>query len=112
MKMSHLASNGTPISSNSRKRSCEDLAYAPRSTLTDFRALNIIRRPRSSASMEILASKIQRELDHPEAAQCAVYEDELQRIWALNVKDRKSRIEQFAKEHGFRLAYYREELAS
>ena len=62
--------------------------------------------------MKTLAGKIQRELDHPEAVQCAVYEDELQRIWPLNVKDRKSRIEQFAKEHGFRLAYYREQLCA
>ena len=64
--------------------------------------------------MKILAEQIRHDLQLQTSkfAQCTIYEDELQRIWALNVKDRKSRIEQFAKEHGFRLAYYREELAS
>ena len=57
--------------------------------------------------MKTLASKIQRELDHPEVAQCAVYEDELQRIWPLNEENRKAKIAAFAKEYGFKLAYYK-----
>jgi hypothetical protein len=43
---------------------------------------------------------------------CAVYEHDLQRVWPLNEENRKAKIEQFAKEHGFRLAYYRKGLCA
>ena len=57
--------------------------------------------------MKTLASKIQRELETHDAEHYAAYENELKRIWPLNTENRKSKIEQFAKEHGFRLAFYR-----
>jgi hypothetical protein len=62
--------------------------------------------------MRTLASKIQRELEVREAERYAAYENELQRIWPLNEENRKSKIEQFAKEYGFRLAYYKQGLCS
>jgi hypothetical protein len=62
--------------------------------------------------MKALASKIRRELDSREADHYAAYEDELQRIWPLNEENRKSKIEQFAKKHGFRLAYYKQGLCA
>jgi hypothetical protein len=34
------------------------------------------------------------------------YEDELQRIWPLDEKNRKAKIAAFAKEHGFHLTIY------
>ena len=42
----------------------------------------------------------------------AAYEDELQRIWPLNMENRRSKIEQFAQEHGFRLAFYKSGLCA
>jgi hypothetical protein len=59
--------------------------------------------------MKILAALIQRELqlEADKYGHCAVYEDELQRIWPITEKNRKVKIEQFAKEHGFRLVYYK-----
>ena len=62
--------------------------------------------------MRTLASKIKREFEAHEAEHYAAYEDELQRIWSLDEGNRKSKIEQFAKEYGFRLAYYKQGLCS
>ena len=62
--------------------------------------------------MKNLASRIQRELEARGAEHYAAYEDELQRIWPLNEKNRKAKIEQFAKEHGFRLAFYKQGLCA
>jgi hypothetical protein len=62
--------------------------------------------------MKTLASKIQRELETREAEWYAAYEDELQRIWPVNEENRKSKIEQFAKQHGFRLAFYKQGLCA
>ena len=62
--------------------------------------------------MKNLASNIQRELEAREAEHYAAYEDELQRIWPLNEKNRKAKIEQFAREHGFRLAFYKQGLCA
>lgn len=45
-------------------------------------------------------------------AHCAVYEDELVRIWPLNEKDRKAKIEQFAKAYGFKLSFYKQGLCA
>jgi hypothetical protein len=44
---------------------------------------------------------------HWKMGRCAIYENELQRIWPLNEENRKQKIEQFAKEYGFRLSYYK-----
>jgi hypothetical protein len=62
--------------------------------------------------MRRLASKIKHELEVHEAEHYAAYENELQRIWPLDEENRKSRIEQFAKEYGFRLAYYKQGLCA
>src|SRR5678809_277238 len=55
--------------------------------------------------MKILAGLIRREvqLQANEYGHCALYEDELQRVWPLNEENRKAKIEQFANENGFRL---------
>jgi hypothetical protein len=59
--------------------------------------------------MKILAARIKRQLllDTGKWGHCAIYENELQRIWPLNEENRKAKIEQFAKEYGFRLVVYR-----
>lgn len=60
--------------------------------------------------MKILAGQIKPQL-HLEANKfglCAVSQEELRRAWPSDEKNRKTRIEQFAKEHGFLLVYYRD----
>jgi hypothetical protein len=59
-------------------------------------------------AMKILAGRIRRQLrlDANKWGHCAVYENELQRVWPLDENNRKAKIEQFAKKKGFRLAYY------
>ena len=59
--------------------------------------------------MKILAGLIRRELQLQanEYGHCALYEDELQRVWPLDEENRKAKIEQFANENGFRLIYYK-----
>jgi hypothetical protein len=59
--------------------------------------------------MKTLAQQIKRELKaqtHVENPHWAVYERELQRLWPLNEKNRKHKIEQFAQEYGFKLSFY------
>jgi hypothetical protein len=41
------------------------------------------------------------------ARHCALYEDELQRVWPLDEENRRAKIEQFGNENGFRLVYYK-----
>jgi hypothetical protein len=64
--------------------------------------------------MKILARLIRRRMraDAGKWGHCAIYEDELQRLWPINEDNRKRKIEQFAKEHGFRLAYYKRGLCA
>jgi len=59
--------------------------------------------------MKILAGLKRRELQLQanEYGHCALYEDELQRVWPLDVENRKAKIEQFGNENGFRLVYYK-----
>ena len=59
--------------------------------------------------MKILAGLIRRELQLQanEYGHCALYEDELQRVWPLDEKNRRAKIEQFGNENGFRLVYYK-----
>jgi hypothetical protein len=59
--------------------------------------------------MKILAARIKRQmlLDTGKWGHCAIYENELQRIWPLNEENRKQKIEQFAKEYGFHLSDYK-----
>jgi hypothetical protein len=59
--------------------------------------------------MRKLASHIKRELKI--AKQCGVYEPELSRVWPSK-KDRKPKIEAFAKKRGWRLRFYSEGLCA
>ena len=61
--------------------------------------------------MKRLASQIECEIGRGET-QCAIYENELQRLWPLDAKDREARIGQFAKEYGFRLRFYKKGLCA
>jgi hypothetical protein len=60
-------------------------------------------------NMEILATLIRRRLriDTSTQGYCAVYEDQLQRIWPLNEENRKAKIAKFAEEYGFHLIFYK-----
>ena len=62
--------------------------------------------------MRTLAGKIQSQLEIGGVGHYAAYEDELQRIWPLNEKNRQAKIAQFANEYGFRLAFYKEGLCA
>jgi len=59
--------------------------------------------------MKILANRIKRQLEGQVGRweHCAIYENELQRLWPLDEKNRKAKIAAFAKEYGFRLSVYR-----
>jgi len=59
--------------------------------------------------MKILAQLIRHQLrlEPNELGHCAIYENELQRIWPLHEANRKEKIQRFAKDRGFRLAYYK-----
>jgi len=59
------------------------------------------------SGMKTLAREIERELASGVWPHCMIYEHKLKRIWPLDEKDRKAKIEKFAKEHGFRLRFYR-----
>jgi hypothetical protein len=45
-------------------------------------------------------------------AKCAIYEDQLVRLWPLDEQDRKAKIAQFAKEYGFKLSFYKQGLCA
>ena len=64
--------------------------------------------------LKILARQIARELEvqTEEIGHCAIYEDQLQRIWPLDEENRKAKIAQFAKEYGFKLSYYKQGLCA
>ncbi len=57
--------------------------------------------------VEWLASQIERELQAGGWNDCAVYEHDLIRVWPLDEPEREAKISKFAKEHGFRLRFYR-----
>jgi len=64
--------------------------------------------------MKILARLIRRELklEAGKLGHCAIYEDQLQRLWPIDEVNRKQKIAQFADEHGFKLSYYRRGLCA
>jgi hypothetical protein len=64
--------------------------------------------------MKILAGLVRRELqlETNDLGHCAIYEKELQRIWPITEENRKAKIANFAKQHGFRLAYYKQGLCA
>jgi hypothetical protein len=65
-------------------------------------------------SLKILASQIKRELDRQtnNLGHCAIYEEELQRIWPLDEKDRERKIAEFSREYGFHLHFYKQGLCA
>jgi hypothetical protein len=62
--------------------------------------------------MEALADEIERQLALGGLNHCAVYEEELKRLWPLDEEKREVKITLFAEEHGFRLAFYRKGLCA
>jgi len=65
-------------------------------------------------SLKILASEIKRELDTQtkNLGHCAIYEEELQRVWPLDEENRERKIAQFARDYGFHLSLYRHGLCA
>jgi hypothetical protein len=64
--------------------------------------------------MKLLSKRILRELETETntIGHCAIYENELQRLWPLDEENRRAKIEQFAKEHGFKLSFYKRGLCA
>jgi hypothetical protein len=64
--------------------------------------------------MKTLAEQIRLELElkTQTMGHCVIYEDELQRIWPIDEKDRETKIEQFAEKYGFHLSFYRQGLCA
>ncbi len=60
--------------------------------------------------MRKLIQQIKRELKT--AKHCAIYQEELNRVWPYDGKERKTQIAQFAEDHGFRLRFYRDGLCA
>ncbi|HEX4696981.1 MAG TPA: hypothetical protein VH254_04865 [Candidatus Udaeobacter sp.] len=56
--------------------------------------------------MQRLVRHIKQELRT--AKHCAVYNEELYRVWPQNGKQRETEIARFASDHGWRLRYYRD----
>lgn len=56
--------------------------------------------------MRKLAHVIEQELR--KANHCAIYEDQLNRVWPRDGKRREAQIARFAHKHGWRLRYYHE----
>jgi hypothetical protein len=50
----------------------------------------------------------QLELRASDLGHCAVYENELQRLWPIAEENRRAKIAEFGEKHGFRLAYYKQ----
>jgi hypothetical protein len=46
------------------------------------------------------------------AKHCAIYEEELTRVWPDNRSQRKPKVARFAEDHGFRLQFYRDGLCA
>ena len=60
--------------------------------------------------MRELVRQIKRELKT--AKHCAIYEQELSRVWPDEGKQREGQIAQSAQDHGFRLQFYRDGLCA
>jgi hypothetical protein len=64
--------------------------------------------------MRTLAARIKRELRKSALLipYCAIYEEELQSFFPSDLKNREVEIEKFAKQHGFRLRFYKRGLCA
>jgi hypothetical protein len=64
--------------------------------------------------MRTLATRIRRELKRQttRTGHCAIYEEDLQRSWPLTQENREAEIAKFAKEHGFKLRFYKHGLCA
>lgn len=60
--------------------------------------------------MRKLLQQIKRELKS--AKHCAVYEEELSRVWPEDGSQRERKVARFAEAHGFRLRFYRDGLCA
>jgi len=60
--------------------------------------------------MRRLAQQIKQELRV--AKHCAVYKEELSRVWPQNGRRREALVAQFAREHGWRLRFYKDGLCA
>ena len=58
--------------------------------------------------------KLLRQIKHElkTAMHCAVYEEELNRVWPDDLNQRASKIARFAENNGFRLRFYRDGLCA
>jgi hypothetical protein len=64
--------------------------------------------------MKTLAKRIKRELENEitKIGHCAVYEDELERLWPIDEENRQQKIAHFANENGFDLIFYKKGLCA
>ena len=62
--------------------------------------------------MQTLANLIERELQFGKWDHCAIYKNELERIWPADQEGREAKIAQFAREYGFHLQFYRKGLCA
>ena len=60
--------------------------------------------------MRKLLRQIKRELKT--AKHCAIYEEELNRVWPNDGNQREPKIARFAEDNGFRLRFYRDGLCA
>ena len=60
--------------------------------------------------MRKLLRQIKRELKT--AKHCAIYEEELNRVWPNDRNQREPKIARFAEDNGFRLRFYRDGLCA
>ena len=64
--------------------------------------------------MRTLTARIRRELRKSALPipYCAIYEEELQRFFPSELQNRETEIEKFAKQHGFKLRFYKRGLCA
>ena len=64
--------------------------------------------------MQKLAAQIRRELRESSLLNpyCSIYEEDLQRFFPSELKNREVEIEEFANQHGFRLRFYKRGLCA
>ena len=68
----------------------------------------------SAPQMQKLAAQIRRELRESSLLNpyCSIYEEDLQRFFPSELKNREVEIEEFANQHGFRLRFYKRGLCA